>query len=187
MICFRCRNEEFETRHDPSVEQVFRGETFHVAGAVEACQNCGWRAVTDAQADQIVRRTVDAYRRKHGLLTEEEIRACRKRLGMSQVAFAQFIGVSPVTVKRWETGQIQEPIYDRMIRDRCRDIARAGAIKQWLVKTSGLKALSTGIVVHGIAAGSVPGTVSWSPRAGRPGRNRFAPHVNDDSDLALAA
>ncbi len=186
MTCLRCRKGEFATRPDESVEQEFRGETFAVRGDIEVCQHCGWRKVTDEQAETLARRTVDAYRRQHGLLTEEEIRACRKRLGMSQVAFAQFIGVSPVTVKRWETGQIQEPIYDRAIRERCRQHAPVGSIRQWLVKASGLT-VSTGIVIHVTPSAEVAGTVVWSHRLSRPGGRRPTQHAHDDSDLALAA
>ena len=85
MTCLRCRKGEFETRRGESVEQEFRGEEFTVLGDIQVCQHCGWWKVTDDQAEMLARRTVDAYRRKHGLLTEDEIRALRKQLGMSQV------------------------------------------------------------------------------------------------------
>ena len=46
-----------------------------------------------------------------------EVRALRKRLGLTQVKFAELLGVSALTVKRWEAGTqaMREPI-DRLIR-----------------------------------------------------------------------
>jgi DNA-binding transcriptional regulator YiaG len=44
-------------------------------------------------------------------VTGEEVRKIRKRLGLSQVAFARLVGVHEVTVSRWEHGvlAIREP------------------------------------------------------------------------------
>lgn len=185
MTCLRCRNGEFETRRGESVEQVFRGETFVVRGDIEVCQHCGWRKVTDNQAETLARRTVDAYRRKHGLLTEDEIRAWRKRLGMSQVAFAEFVGVSPITVKRWETGQVQEPIYDRAMRERCQHHA-ADSIPRWLIKVQGVT-VSSGIVVHGVPPAEVAWASVWLARPSRRSGRRSPQGIRYDSDIAVAA
>ncbi len=51
----------------------------------------------------------DAYLRNHGLLTSEEIKDRRRRLGMSQQQFAQHLDVGVASIKRWEMGKIQEP------------------------------------------------------------------------------
>jgi DNA-binding transcriptional regulator YiaG len=44
-------------------------------------------------------------------VTGEEVRKIRKRLGLSQVAFARLVGVHEITVSRWENGAlaIREP------------------------------------------------------------------------------
>ncbi len=46
-----------------------------------------------------------------------DLRALRKRLQLTQVAFAALLGVSVLTVKRWEAGTqaMREPT-DRLIR-----------------------------------------------------------------------
>lgn len=185
MTCLRCRKGEFETRRGETVEQEFRGETFVVHGDIEVCQHCRWRKVTDEQAEMLARHTVDAYRRKHGLLTEDEIRALRKQLGMSQVAFARFVGVSPVAVKRWETGQVQEAIYDRAMRERCQRHA-AVSIPQWLVRIRGVTT-SSGIVVQGVPPAAASGASIWTRHPGRPSGRRSDQHLSYDSNIAVAA
>lgn len=44
-------------------------------------------------------------------LTKEEVRAARKRLGLTQEAFAQALGVSLRTVEVWEGGRSSPPPY----------------------------------------------------------------------------
>ncbi len=116
MICLKCRKGEFrETTAE--VEQEFRGETFRVPARVSQCAGCGWTCLAKGQTDPLYRATVDAYRRKHGLLEAWEFRDYRRRLGWTQTVLAKLVGVNPTTVKRWETGQIQEPIYDAKVRE----------------------------------------------------------------------
>lgn len=118
MICFRCNNEEFDIR-EASVRQVFRGELFDVMTFVSVCKTCGWQTLGSGQTDELRIRVADAYREKHGLLTTADIQRRRGERGMSQVEFARFLDVGVASVKRWENGCVQEPIYDRRIREKC--------------------------------------------------------------------
>jgi DNA-binding transcriptional regulator YiaG len=65
-----------------------------------------------------MRLVADVYRTKHGLLNSNEIRRWRLRLGMSQAAFADYIGVGIASLKRWEMGRIQDASSDELIRLR---------------------------------------------------------------------
>jgi len=50
-------------------------------------------------------------------LDGSEIRFLRKNLGLKSVDFAKMLGVSKVTVSRWETGAVKiDKSYDQMIR-----------------------------------------------------------------------
>src|SRR5208337_4759331 len=115
MICFKCNSEEFDIR-ESSVRQEFRGEKLDVKTHVSVCKCCGWQTLGSGQADELRQQTVDKYRRNHCLLTSSEIIARRTALGMSQQAFADFIEVGVASVKRWERGFVQEPVYDKLIR-----------------------------------------------------------------------
>lgn len=118
MLCLRCKNEKF-TAKVVATPQCFRGDEFTVKAPAMVCNNCKWTTVTDAQADELARITADEYRRRHGLLTSAEIVALRTKLKLSQRAFAKFLGVGDASVKRWETGFVQEKVYDELIRAKC--------------------------------------------------------------------
>jgi putative zinc finger/helix-turn-helix YgiT family protein len=119
MICLRCDNEEFVETPDVEIEQELRGELFKVRTTGQTCTMCGWVSVTPAQADELRRRTADAYRKRHGLLTSEEIRGMRRAMGKSQREFAEFLDVGDASVKRWESWQVQDKSSDRLIRLKC--------------------------------------------------------------------
>lgn len=155
MICLHCNSEEFELRPDAAVEQDFRGEPFTVHAPVMACKQCGSHTVTDEQADDISRKTADSYRRKHGLLTSDQIRDYRRRLGnKSQREFAEFLPLGLATVKRLETGSVQEKSTDKLIRTRCEEElasrARRSQPRCWLSPGPDLAGVevATGIRVH---------------------------------------
>ena len=51
------------------------------------------------------------------MLTPEEIRGIRKRLGLSRSALAKLTGIGEASLSRWESGiKIQTPGYDRYLR-----------------------------------------------------------------------
>lgn len=119
MICLKCDTEAFVLHPEAEVEQEYRGETFHVTTPVVVCSKCGWQTLAEGQMDELGRRTADAYRKKHGLLTSSQIKALRLALGMSQRAFAEFLRVGEASVKRWENWQVQDASSDELIRVKC--------------------------------------------------------------------
>jgi putative zinc finger/helix-turn-helix YgiT family protein len=116
MICPKCHAERFKPNKSAPIEQEFRGETLKLRSPVMECAKCGFQLLTDEQTDELRRRTADAYREKHGLLTSGQIRAIRDALKMSQRQFAEFLRVGEASVKRWETWQVQEESSDELIR-----------------------------------------------------------------------
>jgi putative zinc finger/helix-turn-helix YgiT family protein len=83
------------------------------------------------KCDEIVLRLQDAkrlhedaselYRRKHGLLSANEIRAIRERFNLNQADLARLLRLGANTVSRWESGRnVQTAAMDvllRLIRD----------------------------------------------------------------------
>jgi len=61
------------------------------------------------------------YRRKHGLLSADEIRAIRDQFNLTQADLARLLRLGANTVSRWESGRnVQTAAMDillRMIRD----------------------------------------------------------------------
>jgi putative zinc finger/helix-turn-helix YgiT family protein len=81
--------------------------------SVPQCTNCKAISIDD-EAD---RQISAAFRREARLLTPEEIRQGREKLGMTQKQLANLLGVGEATISRWETGaQIQQRAMDRFLR-----------------------------------------------------------------------
>lgn len=115
MKCFDCGKGRM-IKKVTKVPHEIRGLRFEVESAVSVCTKCGaisipWDRIGDHG------RLVDAtYRRLAGILTAEEIREARQRLGMSQREFAEYLGVGEASVKRWETGVLPDKSSSDLIR-----------------------------------------------------------------------
>lgn len=70
------------------------------------CGTCGEEFVTQEQSAANSRAYVAAVRKAQGLVSADEIRDARLRLGMSQSEFENALGVGRKTVVRWERGTV---------------------------------------------------------------------------------
>lgn len=115
MKCFECGKGRMR-RKRTLVRAELRGVKLEVPGIAEECDRCGFQTVPLDQADQFGAALDAAYRKEAGLLSKDEIRAARERLRMSQREFAEYLGVGEASVKRWETGSLQDKSSDNLIR-----------------------------------------------------------------------
>ena len=97
----------------------FRGEKYSIEAKGLVCAKCHFSAIPGPEMPAFNVRVADVYRRSRGLLTSGEIRSFRAALGMSQSQFARFLKVGDASVKRWESGQVQEEAMDELIRLKC--------------------------------------------------------------------
>jgi putative zinc finger/helix-turn-helix YgiT family protein len=143
-----------------------------------ACAKCGWITVDLQQADELRKRTADAYRKKHGLLTSDEIKAYRKLLRKTQREFAVWVGVGEASVKRWETYLVQDKSSDQLMRVKCEK-----ALLEQLAQKSPVWAISYEVVptevIHGIA---IP---AEAPKASTPSRWDFVPQPEAACELQM--
>jgi len=72
--------------------------------------------VSAGMMDENLLRAGDAYRKKRGLLTSEEIIRIRNHYSLSQSDFSALLGWGEVTVTRYETKSIQDGTYDSVMR-----------------------------------------------------------------------
>ncbi len=115
--CDRFRPSSIEER-----EEMYnvRGEPITVRAPVRICSHCG-NVMDDEELDEVVlKKAYNEYRRRHGLLMPEEIRAIREKYSLSQAAAAKLLGWSPATFVRYEGGALQEAAHDELLR-RMRD------------------------------------------------------------------
>jgi putative zinc finger/helix-turn-helix YgiT family protein len=85
------------------------------------CPRCGDSMIGIRALQRQHEEAVDIYRRRHGLLSADEIRALRKELALNQAALASLLRLGANTVSRWESGRnVQSAGLDillRMVRD----------------------------------------------------------------------
>jgi putative zinc finger/helix-turn-helix YgiT family protein len=115
--CGKCGEKKMKLATMPySTTIEHDGRAYRVeipALTVPQCANCQAISIDD-DADQQISA---AFRREARLLTPEEFRQGREKLGLTQKQFANLLGVGESTVSRWETGaQIQQRAMDRFLR-----------------------------------------------------------------------
>jgi putative zinc finger/helix-turn-helix YgiT family protein len=98
------------------------GESIAVAGAsFFKCPNDGEVVLGLDQARHLREGALAGYREKYGLLSADEIRSLRERLGLTQAALARLLRLGGNTLSRWEAGRnAQTAAMDvllRLVRD----------------------------------------------------------------------
>jgi putative zinc finger/helix-turn-helix YgiT family protein len=96
-----------------------KGEEVEVVVPSFVCAKCQTPLMDGEQMNVLRRSAADQYRKKHNLLTSGEIIKYRASLGMSQVAFANYLKVGEASIKRWETYYVQDVVQDDHIRLKC--------------------------------------------------------------------
>jgi len=114
MACFECGNEM--KKKVARMAGEYAGEEFAVKTEAMVCPECGYKTLHANQLDAYYKQVADAYRKKHGRLTSDQIRAARMSMSMSQHEFAKHLGVGEASVKRWELGKVQDEAMDQLIR-----------------------------------------------------------------------
>jgi putative zinc finger/helix-turn-helix YgiT family protein len=99
-----------------------KGERFSVAMEGLVCPKCGWKTVDGKNMPEYMRLLADAYRARHGLLTSDELRTRRSRLGMTQEEFARYVGVGVASIRRWEMGKVQDVSSNELIKLRTDEV-----------------------------------------------------------------
>lgn len=72
--------------------------------------------VNGKMMDENLIRARNAYRKKNGLLTSDEIVAIRSIYGLSQAELSKLLGWGGATISRYETKQIQDEAHDDILK-----------------------------------------------------------------------
>ncbi len=94
------------------------GEEIPVPGALHLrCPDCGEVVLRLTDARRLAEDAAELYRRKHGLLSADEIRAMRETLSLTQAELARLLRLGANTVSRWESGRnVQAAALDVLLR-----------------------------------------------------------------------
>ncbi len=118
MKCLNCDCEKFETKNVRFNPEI-KGEEVEVVVPAFVCTNCQTPLMDGEQMNVLRKAAADKYRKQHNLLTSDDIVKYRISLGMSQVAFANYLKVGEASIKRWETYFVQDVVQNDHIRLKC--------------------------------------------------------------------
>lgn len=115
-LCHNCMEE-----HDVDTVEVldkgtFKGEMVEFRAVYEYCKNTEEYSQTEDTIRVNSLAQKDAYRKKVGLLTSEEIKAIREKYAISQKDFSEVLGWGGVTIIRYENHQVQDRAHDDILR-----------------------------------------------------------------------
>ena len=81
------------------------------------CPRCGEVVLRFGDSRRLSEDAAAIYRKKHGLLSADQIRAVRDRFGLTQAALARLLRLGANTVSRWESGRnVQTGAMDMLLR-----------------------------------------------------------------------
>ena len=118
MKCLNCESEEFEEKNLRFTPEV-KGSEVEVVVPTFVCTKCKTPVMDTEQMNVLRRAAADKYREMNNLLTSQQIIHFRTTLGISQVAFANYLKVGEASVKRWESYYVQDVAQDEHMRLKC--------------------------------------------------------------------
>ena len=81
------------------------------------CVKCGEIVLRFREGKRLHQDAIEIYRKKHGLLSADEIRAIRERFGLTQSQFARLLRLGANTISRWESGRnVQTEAMEMLLR-----------------------------------------------------------------------
>ena len=101
-----------------SLRLPVNGEEIAVPSAAHlSCPKCGEVVLRFQDSKRLGEDAIAIYRRKHGLLSADEIRAIRERFNLTQADLARLLRLGANTVSRWESGRnVQTAAMDMLLR-----------------------------------------------------------------------
>ena len=114
--CPRCGTTMVDRR---SVLKVsVNGEEVSVPSALHLrCPKCQEVVLRFSDGRRLQEDAIAVYRKKHGLLSADEIRAIRERFGLTQSELARLLHLGANTISRWESGRnVQTEAMEMLLR-----------------------------------------------------------------------
>jgi putative zinc finger/helix-turn-helix YgiT family protein len=94
------------------------GEQVSVPSALHLrCPKCDEVVLRFGDAGRLREDAIEIYRKKHGLLSADELRAMRERFGLTQAELARLLRLGANTISRWESGRnVQTEAMEMLLR-----------------------------------------------------------------------
>lgn len=115
LFCNHCYDEKEATVEKLATTFDVRGDKITVSGQVPVCTECNQRISNPEFDGPNLLEAYREYRRRYGLLQQEEIVELRKKYELSQRAMARLFGWGPITVQRYESGSLQDLSHNHLM------------------------------------------------------------------------
>ena len=114
--CPRCGAPMVERRL--ALKVPVNGEDVSVPSALHLrCPKCDEVVLRFSEARRLQEDAIAHYRKKHGLLSGNAIRAIRERFGLTQSELARLLHLGANTISRWESGRnVQTEAMEMLLR-----------------------------------------------------------------------
>ena len=84
----------------------YRKENFEIIRHLYRCDKTGIEFSTEEQDDEAVNKIYDAYRKKHGIPTPQQIKALREKYGLSSSKMSLILGFGINQYHNYEMGEV---------------------------------------------------------------------------------
>ena len=91
------------------------GEEIEILSNVAVCKSCGAVLFNEELDSKNLLLAQNEYRKKHKLLTSQEIIAIREQYGLSQRSFAKLLDWGDKTIRRYEAGAVQSKAHNSLL------------------------------------------------------------------------
>lgn len=115
-LCPSCMEEHNVSIVEIEETNIFKGEQVNYFAHYHYCKNSDDFYETEDQISNNDTSMKDAYRKKMGLLTSNEIISIRQKFGVSQSDLALLLGWGEKTITRYEGHQVQDVAHDSILR-----------------------------------------------------------------------
>jgi putative zinc finger/helix-turn-helix YgiT family protein len=115
-ICPYCEKETSLTPVE-NIENIdVRGEIVPVKVKYYRCNECGGEFHDPKLEVDPLDEAYTEYRRRKNLVQPEEIKALRRKYGLTQKELSDLLGIGIATLSRYENGALQDDAHDRILR-----------------------------------------------------------------------
>ncbi|ADH59876.1 transcriptional regulator, XRE family [Thermoanaerobacter mathranii subsp. mathranii str. A3] len=114
-FCPVCGKEQETKVIEKEEISTVRGDEIKALAKIRVCSVCGEELFDEELEEENIQRVYDIYRKKHGILSPDEIRNIRESYRLSQRAFAKLLGIGEASIARYETGALPEKSLSNMI------------------------------------------------------------------------
>lgn len=115
-ICPHCE----ATRNVKIVDTIetveIRGDRIEVPVKYYKCLTCGGDFDDPKAGSDPLEKAYAEYRSRHGMVEPSELKAFRKKYGLTQNELGKLLGWGPVTLSRYENGALQDEAHDKEAR-----------------------------------------------------------------------